>query len=77
MVGRPVSRRFEMQNNGNPEKQISCGDVVPGCGFEASAKTDAELLEKVGRHARETHGLAEIPPELAEKVKQAIRTRSL
>ena len=30
---------------------IACSDVVPGCGFTASADTEEELLEKVAAHA--------------------------
>lgn len=64
-----------MEKNGKPEKQIACHDVVPGCKFEASAPTERELLERVGEHARQSHGVAEITPELAAKVKRAIRSR--
>jgi predicted small metal-binding protein len=57
------------------EKQIACGDVVPGCGFKASAATEQELLAKVVEHAKGSHGVAEVTPELAAKVKAAIRDR--
>jgi predicted small metal-binding protein len=57
------------------EKQIACGDIVPGCAFEASAATEKELLEKVAGHARVFHGVAEVTPELAAKVKAATRER--
>jgi predicted small metal-binding protein len=64
-----------MEKNRVSEKKISCGDVVPGCQFEASAPTEEELLQKVGAHARERHGVSQVTPELAAKVKQAIRER--
>ena len=54
-------------------KHIHC--VVPGCGFEASAPTEEDLMKKVADHASADHGLKEIPPELAAKVKAAITTR--
>jgi predicted small metal-binding protein len=57
------------------EKQIACGDVVPGCAFEASAPTEQELLQKVTQHARDSHGVLDVTPELAAKVKSAIRDR--
>lgn len=75
MGGCRSSWRIEMEKNRDSEKQIACGNVVPGCSFEASAPTEAELLAKIGAHARESHGLSEIPPEIAAKVKQAIRNR--
>ena len=57
------------------EKHIECNDVVKGCGFKASAATEDELLKKVSAHAAEKHGVKEVTPDLAAKVKQAIRTR--
>jgi predicted small metal-binding protein len=54
-------------------KKIACTDLVPGCPFTASADTEEELLEKVVVHAKHSHGLAQVPPDLAEKVKKAIR----
>jgi len=56
-------------------QQISCGDVVPGCDWKAEAATEEELISKVVEHAAEAHGVDEVSPELAEKVKQAIKTR--
>jgi predicted small metal-binding protein len=56
-------------------KHIACGDVVDGCSFTAEAATDSELVEQVKAHAVEVHGLEEITPELAARVKAAIQTR--
>jgi predicted small metal-binding protein len=56
-------------------KQIACGDVVHGCGFTAEAATEAELVEKVKAHAAEKHGVKDVTPELAAKVKAAIQSR--
>lgn len=56
-------------------KRIACGDVVPGCGFTASAATEDELMQKVVAHAAHDHGVTEVTPELAAKVKAAIRTQ--
>jgi predicted small metal-binding protein len=56
-------------------KHIGCGDVVAGCGFTAQAATEEELLEAVKAHAIKEHGVKEVTPELAAKVKAAIRTR--
>ncbi|HXI02133.1 MAG TPA: DUF1059 domain-containing protein [Candidatus Saccharimonadales bacterium] len=56
-------------------KQLTCGDVVEGCAFTATAKTEEELLAKVSAHAHESHGVEEITPELAAKVKAAIKDR--
>jgi predicted small metal-binding protein len=56
-------------------KHIACNDVVSGCGFTAEAATEAELVEKVKAHAASDHGVQEVTPELAAKVKAAIRNQ--
>jgi predicted small metal-binding protein len=56
-------------------KHISCGDVVEGCAFMASARTEEELMKEVAQHAAQQHGVKEVTPELAAKLKAAIQTR--
>ena len=55
-------------------KRIACGDIIPGCSFTASAANEEELMKKVAAHAGHDHGVTEVTPELASKVKAAIRT---
>jgi predicted small metal-binding protein len=55
------------------EKRIACNDVVPGCTFTATAVSEEELLKKVVAHALQDHGVTNVTPELAAKVKSAIR----
>ena len=57
----------------NEHKHIACGDVVPGCTWTASAASEEELVQKVVAHAAHDHGVAEVTPELAAKVKSAIK----
>jgi predicted small metal-binding protein len=56
-------------------KHIACNDVVNGCAFQASAETEEELLKQVTAHAGKDHGVTQVTPELAAKVKAAIQTR--
>jgi predicted pyridoxine 5'-phosphate oxidase superfamily flavin-nucleotide-binding protein/predicted small metal-binding protein len=56
-------------------KEIACGDLVEGCAFTATAETEDDLLEQVVEHASTVHGVKEVTPELAARVKAAIRTR--
>jgi predicted small metal-binding protein len=56
-------------------KRIACAEIVPDCPFTASAATEEELLERVAAHAAHDHGITEITPELAAKVKAAITSR--
>lgn len=53
-------------------KILKCGDLMPGCTFQAKAETEAEVLQAAAAHAKQAHGL-EATPELVEKVKAAIR----
>ena len=55
-------------------KKLACGDVVEGCAFHAEAGSEDELMKKVVAHATEKHGVKDVTPELAAKVKAAIRT---
>lgn len=54
-------------------KELRCGDVVPGCDYVARGASEQEILEQAAEHARRAHGMHEITPELAEKVRGAIR----
>lgn len=54
-------------------RRIACHDVVPGCAFTATAETEDELIAQVVAHAQHEHGVSEVTPELAAKVKAAIR----
>jgi predicted small metal-binding protein len=58
---------------GSTTKHIACGDIVAGCTFTTSAPIEEALLEKVVAHAAEAHGVTDVTPELASKVKAAIK----
>ena len=54
-------------------KTFACGAVVPGCTASFAGEADEEILQQVERHAREDHGLPEIPEGLVAQVLAAIR----
>lgn len=56
-------------------KYIACASIVPDCPFEATAATEEELLQMVAAHAAHDHGIGEVTPEIAAKVKAAIQNR--
>jgi len=58
-----------------PARHLACGLVVPGCTFTATAGTEEELMRLVAAHAAEVHGITEISPELAAKVKSMMQTQ--
>jgi predicted small metal-binding protein len=57
------------------EHILACAEIVPDCPFTASAATEEELMKKVVAHAAHDHGITEVTPELAAKVKAAIKRR--
>ena len=54
-------------------KMMRCADVVGTCDFVARGDSEQEILEQAAEHARSAHDVSEITPELAEKVRGAIR----
>jgi predicted small metal-binding protein len=54
-------------------KTVNCRDVGVDCDFIARGETEQEVLEQCSEHARTAHGMNEIPPELAAKVRSSIR----
>ena len=56
-------------------KYIACAEIVLECPFEASAATEEELLKQVVAHAAHDHGITNVTPEMAAKVKAAIKSR--
>lgn len=55
------------------EKRLDCKDVGVDCDFVACGKTEEEVFQKAAEHARTGHGMNEIPKELYDKVRSAIR----
>jgi predicted small metal-binding protein len=53
-------------------KRFRCGDVVPGCTAVFHDHTDDAILAAVAVHAREGHGLTEIPDALVAQVRSLI-----
>ena len=56
-------------------KEFRCGDLVPGCGTEIHGETEDEILERIALHARDEHGMDEVPPEVVDKIRASISDR--
>jgi len=52
---------------------VSCKDVGVDCDFVMRGETDQDILQQAAEHARTAHNMTEIPPEVAEKLRGAIR----
>ena len=66
---------FAVQNceGGFMSKVLRCADVVGSCDFVARGDSEQEILRQASEHARSAHNIDEITPEVAEKVRAAIR----
>jgi predicted small metal-binding protein len=56
------------------EKVIRCKDVGFDCPGVIRAPTEDEAMKKAAEHARSAHGIKDITPEIAAKVKSVMRT---
>jgi predicted small metal-binding protein len=43
------------------------------CSFEATAKTEDELMKKILEYASKTHNMNTISPDMMAKIKKAIK----
>ena len=55
------------------KKSLSCKDVGVECDFTMCADTEAEVFEKAKIHGREVHNMDEIPKDIFDKARSAIR----
>ena len=53
-------------------KEFSCCDVVPGCTHVICVDDEEELFEQISVHAREAHGMDEVPPEVKDTIRRMI-----
>jgi predicted small metal-binding protein len=54
-------------------KKLRCRDVGVDCDAEIVGETEDEVMTKCAEHAKTVHGMTEISPEMAAKVKAAIK----
>jgi predicted small metal-binding protein len=54
-------------------KIVKCRDVGVDCDFVARGENEQDVLKQCAEHARSAHGMDEIPTELAQKVRGAMR----
>ena len=56
-------------------KELRCNDVNPECDFRMEGNDEAEVMAKAAEHAKRDHGMAQIPPDVAQKARAAIREK--
>ena len=53
-------------------KQFKCDDLVLGCEWVTRSEGEQELFEAIHVHAREAHGMDEVPPEVEDRIHTVI-----
>ena len=56
-------------------KEFRCGELVPGCGAAFAAESEDEILQDIAAHARDEHGMHEVPPEIVDRILASISER--
>src|SRR5882762_7720257 len=79
-ISRPKSsailapRSYRVSNGGIcMAKVLHCNDVVPDCDYVAKGESEQDVMQQAAEHARIAHNVGEVTPELADKVRSAIR----
>jgi predicted small metal-binding protein len=57
-------------------KRFRCEQLVAGCDATFEAPDEDGILRQVVVHAREAHGMDEVPPEVADRVLKGIEGTS-
>lgn len=56
-------------------KSFGCSDVGVNCNWTTNADSEEDLMKKIKEHANTVHGFKEMPQDLADKVKLAIKEK--
>ncbi len=57
-------------------KEFRCGAIVPGCSTVFEGESESAILDQIAAHARDDHGMHEVPPEVVDSILDNIRERS-
>ena len=53
-------------------KEFKCGAVVPGCPTVVRGASEQAIFVLVESHARDAHGMYEVPPEVVDEIRANI-----
>ena len=56
-------------------KEFACGELVPGCDAKFHSESEDQLFEQITSHARDEHGMDEVPPEVVDQIRERIVER--
>jgi predicted small metal-binding protein len=57
-------------------KEFRCAAIVPGCSTIFEGESDSTILDQIAAHARDDHGMHEVPPEVVDSILDNIRERT-
>jgi predicted small metal-binding protein len=57
-------------------KEFKCGTIVPGCGTTFEGESESSILDQIADHARDAHGMHEVPPEVVDSIRANITERA-
>jgi predicted small metal-binding protein len=52
--------------------EFKCGAVVPGCPTVFRGESEQTIFALVRSHARDAHGMHEVPPEVVDEIRANI-----
>ena len=53
-------------------KEWKCSTIVPECEWRYDAESEEDILEHAAVHAREAHGMDQVPPEIVDRIRASI-----
>lgn len=53
-------------------KEWSCSNIVPECKWRYQGESEDEILVNASKHARDSHGMEEVPPEIVDRIRATI-----
>jgi predicted small metal-binding protein len=56
-------------------KEFRCGDLIPHCATTFHGESDEEILRQIAAHARDEHGVEEVPSEVIDQIRAGITER--
>jgi predicted small metal-binding protein len=56
-------------------KEFRCGVLVPGCSAAFEGESEDEVLKRIAAHARDEHGMDEVPPEVVDQIRASMTER--
>lgn len=66
-------RSTTMANVEERNLHFRCSDIHPECKWEASGRSEGELMPQIEHHGREKHGLQSLGQEIKDKIRNAIQ----